>query len=109
MDQDIASAVRRFLASIADRYDVESAIVYGSRARGTHRPDSDIDLAVILRGEPQRFMATALDMSDPAYEVYLDTGLDISPLPIWLEEWMHPDDYPNPALLHAIDREGVRL
>jgi predicted nucleotidyltransferase len=32
------------------------AIVYGSRARGTHRPDSDADVAVLLRGEHQRFL-----------------------------------------------------
>ncbi len=85
------------------------AIVYGSRARGTHHPDSDADVAVLLRGNHQRFLPTKLDMADVAFDVLLETGILISPLPIWLDEWEHPDDYSNPTLLRNIDREGVRL
>jgi predicted nucleotidyltransferase len=85
------------------------AIVYGSRARGTHRSDSDADVAVLLRGEPQRLLDTKLDMATTAFDVMLDTGILVSPLPIWLVEWDHPEDYSNPALLRNIDREGIRL
>jgi len=109
MDEKTETAVRRFLAVLGDSYDVEGAIVYGSRARGTHRLDSDADLAVLLAGPKLRFMTTALAMSDVAYDVYLDTGVDISPLPIWLEEWANPDDYSNPNLLRTIASEGIRL
>ena len=28
---------------------IESVLLYGSRARGDHRPDSDIDLLVVMR------------------------------------------------------------
>ena len=45
IDHDIEEAVCRFLALVANRYDMDRAIVYGSRARGTHRPDSDADVA----------------------------------------------------------------
>ncbi len=48
LDGDTEAAVRRFLGLIADRYDTAGAIVFGSRARGTHRPDSDADVAVLL-------------------------------------------------------------
>lgn len=109
IDQDTEDAVRRFLALIASRYDVAGAIVYGSRARGTHRPDSDADLAVLLRGEHQRFLTAKLDMADVAFDVLLETDILISPLPIWLDEWEHPERYASPALLRNIDREGVRL
>jgi predicted nucleotidyltransferase len=44
-------AVRRFLALLSVRYDMAGAIVYGSRAQGTHRPDSDVDVAVLLKGD----------------------------------------------------------
>jgi predicted nucleotidyltransferase len=109
LDHDTEGAVRRFLALIADRYDIADAIVYGSRARGTYRPDSDADVAVLLRSKQQRFLPTKLDMADIAFDVLLETGILISPLPIWLDEWEHPENYSNPALLHNIDREGVRL
>jgi predicted nucleotidyltransferase len=84
-------------------------IVFGSRARGDHRPDSDVDVAVLLEGEHQRFLDTKMQMSDAAYEVLLDTGINISPLPVWLDEWEHPEAYINPALLANIAREGVRV
>lgn len=109
IDYDTEEAVRRFLDLIASRYDLAGAIVFGSRARGTHRPDSDADVAVILRGEHRRFLTTKLAMADIAFDVLLETGILISPLPIWLDEWEHPEDHSNPALLHNIAREGVRL
>ncbi len=109
IDHDTEEAIRRFLALIANRYDMAGAIVYGSRARGTHRPDSDADVAVLLRGEHQRFLTAKLDMADVAFDVLLETGILISPLPIWLDEWEHPENYSNPALLRNINREGVRL
>ncbi|EGP47111.1 nucleotidyltransferase domain-containing protein [Achromobacter insuavis] len=109
IDRDTEKAAHRFLALIASRYDMAGAIVYGSRARGTHRPDSDADIAVLLRGAPRRFLTAKLDMADAAFDVLLETGILVSPLPIWLDEWERPENYPNPALLRNIDREGVRL
>lgn len=109
IDHDTEKAARRFLELIAGRYDIAGAIVYGSRARGTHRPDSDADVAVLLRGEHQRFLTAKLDMADTAFDVLLETGILVSPLPIWLDEWERPQDYSNPALLRNINREGVRL
>lgn len=109
IDTATEEAVRRFLTVISSRYDLAGAIVYGSRARGTHRPDSDADVAVLLRGQHQRFLTAKLDMADAAFDVLLETGILISPLPIWLNEWEHPESFSNPELLRNIDREGVRL
>lgn len=109
IDHDTEQAVRRFLDGLADQYDIVGAIVYGSRARGRHRPDSDADVAVLLRGERRDFLSVKLDMADVAFDSLLETGILVSPLPVWLDEWDHPEDYPNPALLHNIAREGVRL
>lgn len=109
IDHETEGAVRSFLALISSRFDMAGAIVYGSRARGTHRSDSDADVAVLLNGEHQRFLPTKLTMADLAFDVLLDTGISISPLPVWMDEWEHPETYSNPALLRNIAREGVRL
>lgn len=109
LDHQTESAVRRFLALLGSRYDTAGAIVFGSRARGTHGPNSDADVAVLLSGEHQRFLSTKLAMADVAFDVLLETGINISPLPVWLDEWEHPENYSNPALLQSIAREGVRL
>ena len=109
IDRDTEEALRRFLRRIAQEHDVAGAILFGSRARGTHRPDSDADVAVLLRGEPQKSLKVTLAMSDVAYDVLLETGINISPLPVWLDEWRLPETSSNPALLHNIARDGVRL
>jgi predicted nucleotidyltransferase len=109
VDPETEAAVRRFLALIANRYDMAGAFIYGSRARGTHRPDSDADVAVLLRGEHQRVLATTLAMADVAYDVLMETGINVTPLPVWLDEWEQPETHANPSLLRNIAREGVRL
>lgn len=109
LDVQTAQAVRQFMHLVAAEYPAKAGIVFGSRARGTHRSDSDADVAVLLAGPHQPFLATKLHMADLAYDVLLDSGINISPLPIWQDEWEHPEQYVNPALLANIAREGVRV
>jgi predicted nucleotidyltransferase len=61
-DFDTERATRSFLRRLAERYSVREAILFGSRARQAHRPDSDADLAVVLEGEHGNRVAAALDM-----------------------------------------------
>jgi len=109
IDPDTERAVRAFLREAARQYDVAGAILFGSRVRRDHRSDSDADVAVLLRGPPGKFAATKLAMADIAYDVLLETGIRVQPLPIWEEEWAHRETYFNPRLLQNIEREGVRL
>lgn len=109
IDPQTDLAVHQFMERIASRYDMAGAILYGSRARNTHSADSDADVAILLNGEHQRALSTTLDMADIAYDVLLETGINISPLPIWVDQWDHPETFSNPDLLHNIAREGVRL
>ncbi len=102
-------AAQAFLERLAGRFDVASAILFGSRARQQHRPNSDADVAVILHGAKGPFLDTKLVMADVAYDVLLETGVLIQPLPIWEEEWEHPELFGNRALLRNIRRDGVRL
>ena len=109
MDEHTEAAVRQFLSLLEDRFPIESAWLFGSRARGTHAPDSDADIAVVLGGTPTRLVDTALAMTDMAYDVFLATGVDISPMPIWLGEWEHPERCASPTLVREIAATGVRL
>ena len=109
IDSGTETAVRAFIKKVTSRYDFAGAILFGSRARNVFRPDSDADVAVLLHGHAGKFVATKLAMADLAYEVLLDTGVRIQPLPIWEDEWARPDLYSNPRLLENIAREGVRL
>jgi predicted nucleotidyltransferase len=109
IDKETANATRVFIKKVASQYDLAGAILFGSRARRSHLSDSDADVAVLLHGRIGKFVATKLAMADLAYEVLLETGIRIQPLPIWEEEWEHPEAYSNPLLLQNIDREGIRF
>jgi uncharacterized protein len=109
VDPATEHASRLFLQGLDARYDLAGAILYGSRARNDHQADSDADLAILLRGPKQRFLPVKLTMADVAFDVMLETGVNISPLPIWLEEWDTPQDYANPELLQNIRAEGIAL
>lgn len=109
IDPKTAHATRLFIDRIAHQYDLAGAILFGSRARQSFHPESDADVAVLLRGERQRFLPIKLAMSDTAFDVLLETGINISPLPVWLDEWEHPETYANPRLLQNIANEGVVL
>jgi predicted nucleotidyltransferase len=90
-------------------YDVEQAILFGSRARGDHRPDSDLDLAVVLKGTRGNFIDTKLDMAGIAFDVLMETGILVQPFPVWEDDLAHPERFMNPTLIRNIAAEGVRL
>jgi predicted nucleotidyltransferase len=102
-------ATRAFAARVADLYPTQQAILFGSRARGTAHDESDADVAVILKGAPGHFIHTKMAMNDIAYEILLETGIRIQPLPVWEGEWADPEHYSNSHLLHNIAREGIPL
>jgi antitoxin ChpS len=102
-------AIKSFEKRASAQYSLVKTILFGSRARNTHQSDSDIDVAVLIAGEPGQFVTTKLALDDIAYDVLLETGLRIQPFPIWMDEWNCPDRYSNPHLLKNIQREGIAL
>jgi len=109
LDPSTERAARAFLMAIKRRYPVIGAVVFGSRARGDHRQDSDADLAVLLPGVHGSMVNTMLDMIDDAYDVELASGVVVSPLPVWQDQWEHPERFSNPDLLRNIQKDGVPL
>ena len=102
-------ATRAFVARVVEAYPTQRAILFGSRARGTEHGESDADVAVILTGKLGHFIKTKMAMDDIAYDILLDTGIRIQPLPVWEDEWAHPELYSNPHLLRNIALEGINL
>jgi predicted nucleotidyltransferase len=64
-----------FVEKITRQYDVSKAFHFGSRARHTRHYESNADIAVLLKGNIDRFMTTKFDMDDLAYDVLLETGI----------------------------------
>lgn len=107
IDPETLSAVQKFAERIRRDYPVVQILLYGSRARGDHQPDSDADVAVILDGARQRTATVAMKMSDPAWETMLESGIFISSFPVWQEDWDNPSNAANPWLIENIKREGI--
>lgn len=107
MNENVESAARRFVDRLRARYDVAGALLYGSRARGDADDLSDADLAVLLGGPQGNRADAAVDMAGIAFDLMLETGILIDALPIWLEEWKHPEGFANPGLIETIRRDGI--
>ena len=102
-------AALAFLGRLSGTYDVSEAILFGSRARGDHRPDSDLDLAVVLNGRRGDFLDTKLDMAGIAFDVLLETEILVQAFPLWDGDLAHPERFSAPSLIRTIAADGIRL
>lgn len=93
-------------ATLAEMYGdrLERAVLYGSRARGDAREDSDYDVAVFLR-----------DMPDPVAELYRLADVTTAILADgggFIHALAYPDGFyndPRMPLMYAIRAEGIDL
>lgn len=107
LDPLTRKSIDLFLAGVRARYPIVEAWLYGSRARGTAREDSDVDLALVIDGEIASTSSVAADMGHESVDVLDATGLYVSPLPVRLAHWRDPSQHSNPFLLANIRREGI--
>ena len=82
---------------------IKSITVFGSTARGTDRPDSDIDLLVVVDNEDFRLRRDLIGM---AFEIMLDTGMDISVKVLSIREFEARKSY---SFLQNVLSEGIRV
>jgi predicted nucleotidyltransferase len=90
------ATVRKIQQVLAGFPEVEKAVLYGSRAKGNHKPGSDIDLTLFGEELDERVMSRlywALDDLLLPYEMDLSNFTDLQ----------------HPALIDHIRRVGVML
>lgn len=63
------------------------AILYGSEARGDARPDSDIDVLIILPDNHDTYARRKIEITESLYDVELSTGISVSPLIVLKSIW----------------------
>lgn len=98
---EVVASVREYLAALA-RHGIPASfgVVYGSRARGDDKPDSDIDLVVV-----SPHFDSHRDAADVEVLWRAKLGLDwrIEPVACGLREWAEDD---SRAVLEIARREG---
>ena len=90
-----ATELNRILQVLSTHPKVSQAIIYGSRALGTHRPGSDIDLTLTgnLEWADLQKIETELDNLDLPYSIDISLASQIE----------------NPALQKHIEQHGQTL
>jgi len=80
--------------------------LFGSEARGDARPDSDIDVLILL-DKDKLTLNDRQAITYPLYDVEFETGIIISPLVFPKQLWERRMSVT--PLYHNIKREGIAL
>ena len=98
-------ALIRFRAALTEIYGdrLERVVLYGSRARGDHRPDSDYDVAVFIK-DPGTLTEELDRLAALTTAILLHTGAVISAKPF------HAGTYrARTVFMHDLRRDGLDL
>ena len=110
IDPVTQSALASFKAILTARYGrhLKTLFLFGSRARGDYRPDSDADVAVFL-DQVTDPLAEQLDLIDRGYPILLETGVNIQPWVFEQASLGDPARHRAAHLVEAIRRDGLPL
>lgn len=97
-------ALRFVVHRLVDRLDPEAIWLFGSRARGDHRPDSDFDLLLVTKSSD----GEASYDYDRAYAPLLGSGIGVDVVPCPKDEF-EAERASSTGLCQRVAREGRLL
>src|SRR5439155_12765310 len=110
-DTEVDTALARFAVAARKHYGerLKGLYLFGSRARGDHRPDSDADVAVVLEDGDWVSWKERWLLNRLAYDPSLESGVVIQPWPFSRLQWNAQYSAPSTALLASARREAIPI
>ena len=107
MATTIDPVLEKFRAAITDLYGsrIERIVLYGSRARGDARPDSDYDFAVFLTDLAANRWDDIRQITDIELSILDSTDAVVTALPFPAGSWRNSSS----ILMHEIGKDGIDL
>jgi predicted nucleotidyltransferase len=95
----------RFCTAVGEAYGdrLERLVLFGSRARGDHRPDSDYDIAVFIKN-PSDLWDELGTLSEITTAILIDTDAVISAKPFYAGSYRE-----RTAFMHELRKDGRDL
>lgn len=97
--------LKRFCAAVGEVYGdrIERVVLYGSRARGDHKPDSDYNIAVFIK-DPGSFYDESGRLAAITTDILTDTGAVISATPFPAGAYRE-----RTGFMHELRKDGLDL
>lgn len=104
-DPKADAILTRFRAALGEAYGdrLERVVLYGSRARGDHRPDSDYDIAVFIK-DPGTLGDEIRRLASLTTDILIETGAVISATPFRAGAYRD-----RTGFMHEVRQDGLDL
>jgi predicted nucleotidyltransferase len=103
VDQAVIQAVRHYLEVLAaNGINASKAILFGSQARGTARPESDIDILVLAK----EFDRNRWAKESKLHILTLQADYRLQPIPVGIKQFRQDDVSP---VIEMARREGIEI
>jgi predicted nucleotidyltransferase len=103
----VVAMTREYARLLGERFEgrVLHVRVFGSHARGDAEEDSDVDVAVVVRGLTEAERTDAVDLAYRAWRLHRSTGI-LSPL-VWSEAQLEDRIRSERRIAHDVFSEGI--
>ena len=103
---DSKEIIYRIKSGIRDKDPEAEVFLYGSRARGDNRPDSDWDILVITPRDKITYDYES-ELRDPIFDIELETGQIISLIVYSKSDWINRMAFS--PLYSNVKKEGIKI